>query len=47
MRCSAQYRLQSGKDRQLESAHVESALDEMLFSGDSLNKKLLGGQVEG
>lgn len=47
MRRSAQYRLQAGKDGPLDLAHVESALDEMLFSGGSLNKKLLGGQVEG
>ena len=47
MRRSAQYRLQSGKDVPLEFAHIESALDEMLFSGGSLNKKLLGGEIEG
>jgi hypothetical protein len=31
----------------LDLVHVESALDEMLFSGGSLNKKLLGAEVEG
>ncbi len=47
MRRAAQYRLQAGTDGPLDLAHVESALDEMLFSGGSLNKKLLGGEVEG
>jgi hypothetical protein len=46
MRRSAQYRLQGGGEGPLQSAHVESALDEMLFSGGSFNKKLLGGQVD-
>jgi hypothetical protein len=46
MRRSAQYRLQSGNDGSLELKHVEAALDEMLFGGGSLNKKLLGGEVE-
>src|SRR5207247_10983540 len=32
MRRSAQYRLQGGKDGPLELVHLESALDEMLFS---------------
>jgi len=30
----------------LSSEHVEAALDEMLFSGGSLNVKLFGGAVE-
>jgi hypothetical protein len=30
-----------------ESLHVEAAMDEMLFSGGSLNVKMLGGAVEG
>ncbi len=47
MRRSAQYRLQGGHEGPLDLTHVESALDEMLFSGGSLNKKLLGGEVEG
>ena len=46
MRRSAQYRLQSGKEGPLELIHVEGALEEMLFSGGSLNVKLLGGAVE-
>jgi len=45
MRRSAQYRLQAGDDGPLDLIHVESALDEMLFSGGSLNKKLLGGDA--
>jgi len=46
MRRSAQYRLQSGKETPLELTHLESALDEMLFSGGSLNRKLLGTDLE-
>jgi ATP-dependent 26S proteasome regulatory subunit len=47
MRRSAQYRLQSGAEGPLKLSHVESALEEMLFSGGSLNRKLLGGAIEG
>ena len=45
MRRSAQYQLQAGKDGPLRIEQVEAALDEMLFSGGSLNVKLLGGAV--
>lgn len=41
MRRSAQFLLESG-DQHLSDRHVETALDEMLFSGGSLNAKLLG-----
>jgi hypothetical protein len=43
MRRSAQYQLQARADGPLGRERVESALDEMLFSGGSLNVKLLGG----
>lgn len=43
MRRSAQYQLQAGGNGALALERVESALDEMLFSGGSLNVKLLGG----
>jgi ATP-dependent 26S proteasome regulatory subunit len=43
LRRSAQYHLQNGQDRPLALAELEAALDEMLFSGGSLNVKLLGG----
>src|SRR5439155_18629444 len=43
MRRSAQYQIQSGHGEALRLENVESALDEMLFSGGSLNVKLLGG----
>ena len=46
MRRSAQYQLQSAKSGPLALAHVEAALDEMLFSGGSLNVKLLGGAAQ-
>ena len=41
MRRSAQFLVESGA-KQLGQPHIESALDEMLFSGGSLNAKLLG-----
>jgi ATP-dependent 26S proteasome regulatory subunit len=41
MRRSAQYLVEAG-DNALELGHVEAALDEMLFSGGTLNSKLLG-----
>jgi ATPase family associated with various cellular activities (AAA) len=41
MRRSAQYLVESGGEN-LGERHIESALDEMLFSGGSLNAKLLG-----
>jgi hypothetical protein len=37
--------LRSGGKDKLSLAQVESALDEMLFAGGSLNVKLLGGKV--
>jgi AAA+ superfamily predicted ATPase len=46
MRRCAQYLLQSGQNGALALERVEAALDEMLFSGGSLNVKLLGGAVE-
>jgi hypothetical protein len=43
MRRSAQIFIQDGERSPLRLAQVETALDEMLFSGGSLNVKLLGG----
>jgi hypothetical protein len=43
MRRSAQYQLQAGGTESLAPEHVDSALDEMLFSGGRLNVRLLGG----
>ncbi len=45
MRRSAQVMLRSGGKDKLSLAQVESALDEMLFAGGSLNVKLLGGKA--
>jgi cell division protease FtsH len=50
MRRSMQFHLERSDDNLLELADVESALEEMIFSGGSLNAKLLGaavGQEEG
>ncbi|WP_395740108.1 AAA family ATPase [Prosthecobacter sp.] len=43
MRRAAQVMLRSGTGKKLHLPEVEAALDEMLFSGGSLNAKLLGG----
>jgi hypothetical protein len=42
MRRSAQYCLQNGGSASLRPEALNAALDEMLFSGGSLNAKLLG-----
>lgn len=44
MRKSAQHFL-DGKGKQLLSKHIDLALEDMLFSGGSLNLKLLGGAI--
>jgi ATPase family protein associated with various cellular activities (AAA) len=46
MRRSAQFLVEAGQET-LGERHVESALDEMLFSGGSLNAKLLGFSRDG
>jgi hypothetical protein len=46
MRRSAQYHIQNGDGQHVAIEQVEAALDEMLFSGGSLNVKLLGGAVQ-
>jgi hypothetical protein len=43
MRRSAQFLVQEDATSELQLNHVESALDEMLFAGGTLNVKLLGG----
>lgn len=45
MRRCAQHLLQAGGEGPLALAQIEGALDEMLFSGGSLNVKLLGGDL--
>jgi len=44
MRRSAQFHLERNGTRTLDLADVERALEEMLFSGGSLNLKLLGAE---
>ncbi len=46
MRRSAQFRLERDGEEPLAQGDVEAALDELLFRGGSLNRKLLGGRVE-
>ena len=43
MRRAAQFHLQNNNDGQLKLEALDSALEEILFSGGSLNVKLLGG----
>jgi cell division protease FtsH len=42
MRRTAQFYIQSGSDGRLQLREVNAALEEMLFTGGSLNAKLLG-----
>jgi hypothetical protein len=46
MRRSAQFHLERDGEEPLALGDVEAALDELLFRGGSLNRKLLGGRVE-
>jgi hypothetical protein len=47
MRRCAQFQIEGGEGSQLSDAAVNSALEEMLFAGGALNRRLLGGeQVE-
>lgn len=47
MRRCAQFQLERSDDGAVEIDDFEFALDEMLFSGGSLNRKLLGASIEG
>ena len=47
MRRAAQFHLERAGTGRIGLDDVESALDELLFSGGSLNRKLLGGRDEG
>ena len=46
MRRSAQFQLERDGSGGLSVEDVEAALDELLFSGGSLNRKLLGGRID-
>ena len=46
MRRSVQFHLERSDSGRIELPDVEAALEEMLFSGGSLNRKLLGGNLE-
>jgi len=43
IRRSVQFQLERDTNQRIEAQDVDNALDEMLFSGGSLNVKLLGG----
>lgn len=47
MRRSVQFHLERAETGRIELQDVEAALEEMLFSGGSLNRKLLGGNWDG
>jgi hypothetical protein len=47
MRRSAQFHLERADSGRVELRDVEAALNEMLFTGGSLNRKLLGGKWDG
>jgi ATP-dependent 26S proteasome regulatory subunit len=47
MRRATQFHLQEGKDGDLRADHLNAALEEMLFTGGSLNAKLLGAAEVG
>ena len=47
MRRSVQFHLERSETGRIELRDVEAALEEMLFSGGSLNRKLLGGSWDG
>jgi cell division protease FtsH len=47
MRRTAQFHLERSETGRIGLEDVGSALDELLFSGGTLNRKLLGGRVDG
>jgi hypothetical protein len=46
IRRSIQFQIERENARELMVTDIENALNEMLFSGGSLNVKLLGGNVD-
>jgi hypothetical protein len=42
-----QFQLERDRAHRLEAQDIDNALEEMLFSGGSLNVKLLGGNIGG
>ena len=44
MRRCAQFQIESSRDNVLTQAAVDSAIEEMLFTGGALNRRLLGGE---
>jgi hypothetical protein len=45
MRRSAQYYIEENQPGSLQQKHIDAALEEMLFSGGTLNLKLLGADA--
>ncbi len=46
MRRAAQFQFESGRDGALDRSAIDGAMEEMVFSGGTLNLKLLGGSAE-
>jgi len=44
MRRCAQFQIESSRDNVLTQASVDAAIEEMLFTGGALNRRLLGGE---
>lgn len=44
MRRSAQFQLEMDKGRVLDDRAAEAAIEEMVFTGGALNRRLLGGE---
>jgi len=45
MRRSAQFQLENSRGKLLEQSAVDAALEEMLFTGGTLNRRLLGAEA--
>jgi ATP-dependent 26S proteasome regulatory subunit len=45
MRRCAQFQIEAGSGKRLSQASVDAALEEMLFAGGTLNRRLLGGEA--
>jgi ATP-dependent 26S proteasome regulatory subunit len=45
MRRCAQFQIETGGGKLLTQAAVDAALEEMLFAGGALNRRLLGGEI--
>ena len=47
MRRATQYAIFRGSDQQIEDRDIETAVEEMLFSGGAFNRRILGALSDG